>query len=136
MTGNSRGMLCLWEFNQSDDRSIDQWVTEPGDIKNSDPKKNTIKKIIFNSYGDKVYCTNLEGNIYVFNFDKQDYSKEVPIYTLKKGKEEKLSDFEIIDTDTVYAATAQKPKHLWIYDILLSSRGGLVMESQAGGNII
>ena len=69
VTGNQKGHLCLWEFNQQDDRAIDQWVTEPGDAKSLDPKKNTIKKISFNQYGDKIYCNNLEGNIYAFKCD-------------------------------------------------------------------
>jgi hypothetical protein len=42
----------------------------------------------------------------------------------------------MLSADTVYAVTAQKPKHLWVYDALLNSRGGLVMESQLGGSIL
>lgn len=76
-----------------------------------------------------MFCNNLEGNIYVFNFDTKESSKTIPIYTLKRGKEDKLNDFDLISADTVYALTAQKPKRLWIYDTLLSSRGGLVLEA-------
>jgi hypothetical protein len=55
---------------------------------------------------------------------------------LKRGKEDKLSDFDIICGDTVFAVTAQKPKHLWIYDTLLQGKGGLALESPLGGNVI
>jgi WD40 repeat protein len=112
-----------------EDRSLNQWITEPGDAKSIDPKKATIKKIAFNEYGDKMYCNNVEGNIFVFNFDTKEQLMTMPIYTLKRGKEDKLSDFDLISADTVYALTAQKPKRLWIYDTLLSSRGGLVLDA-------
>lgn len=58
------------------------------------------------------------------------------MYSLKRGKEDKLSDFDIICGDTVFAVTAQKPKHLWIYDTLLQSKGGLVLDSPLGGNLM
>lgn len=51
MTGNSRGLLCLWQFNQPDDRALDCWVTSSGNdggdllSKGFNAKKSTIKKI-------------------------------------------------------------------------------------------
>lgn len=97
-----------------------------------------MKKIAFNSYGDKIYSSNMEGVISVFNFDNMESSRTVPLYQLKKGKEDKLSDFEILNQDTVYAATSMKPKHLWIYDILMGggSKGGLIHEANIGGSVI
>jgi hypothetical protein len=58
------------------------------------------------------------------------------MYCQKRGKEEKFCDFDLLSSDTVYAVTSQKPKHLWIYDVLLSSKGGLVMEFPLGGSLI
>lgn len=75
-----------------------------------------------------MYACNMEGNISVFSFDNMESSRSVPIYSLRKSKEDKVSDFEILNQDSVFAVTAQKPKHLWIHDILIGSRGGLVME--------
>jgi len=84
-----------------------------------------------------MYCSNFEGNLYTFRFDIQECSRVSPIYTLKKGKDEKFNDFDILSySDTVFAVTSQKPKHLWIYDSLLSSRGGLVLDTQVGGSIL
>jgi WD40 repeat protein len=68
VTGNAKGLLCLWNFNQSDDKSLDQWVTDP-DIKNVNPKKGTIKKIAFSKYGDKLVCSSMEGSVFMFKFD-------------------------------------------------------------------
>lgn len=61
----------------------------------------------------------------------------MPIYTLKKGKEEKVSDFEILSDNVFAMASAQKTKHLWIYDTMTNARGGLVMEStNCGGTVV
>jgi len=53
-------------------------------------------------------------------------SRTVPVCSLRKSKEDKVSDFEVLNHDTVFAVTSQKPKHLWVYDLLMGSRGGLV----------
>ena len=60
----------------------------------------------------------------------------VPIFSLKKTKEQKFNDFEILNYDTVIATASLKPKHVWIYDTLIGQRNGLVSESTVGGNII
>ncbi len=49
---------------------------------------------------------NLEGNVAIFKFDTNESSKTVPIYQLKKAKEDKVNDFDIINSDTVIAVTA------------------------------
>lgn len=136
LTGDARGLLSLWEFCQSEDRSLDTWFTEQGDWRQLDAKKSTVKKIAFNGYGDKVYSCNLDGHISVFNFDNMESSRSMPIFQLKKSKEEKISDFEILNHDTVFAAVCAKPKHLWVYDTLFSSRGGLILEAPVGGSVI
>jgi hypothetical protein len=118
VTGNARGLMCLWQFNQLDDRSLDQWVTET-DQKNINPKKATIKKIQFNNYGDKIVCSNMEGSIMMYKFDTQEASKMYPIYQLRKSKEQKYNDFEILNYDSVLALTSLKPKHIWIFDTLI-----------------
>ena len=87
----------MWEFNQQDDHSLDQWVTDVEGAKIADVKKHLIKKIQFNGYGDKLFASNCEGLLSVFNFDNHESSRSTPIFTLKKGKEEKSSDFEILN---------------------------------------
>ena len=42
----------------------------------------------------------------MFSFDSKESSKTVPIYSLKRGKDDKLNDFDLISADTVYALTA------------------------------
>ena len=42
----------------------------------------------------------------MFNFDNQEASRTLPFYTLKKGKDERFNDFDIISADTVFAATS------------------------------
>ena len=121
VTGNARGLICLWQFNQSDDRSLDQWVTET-DPKGGalNPKKATIKKMQFNNYGDKLCCSTMEGSIYVYKMDTIEQSKLVPIFQLKKTKEQKFNDFELLNYDSVVALASNKPKHTWIFDTIVS----------------
>jgi hypothetical protein len=45
--------------------------------------------------------------MFTFRFDAQE-ARGVPIYSLKRGKEDKLSDFDTICGDTVFAVTSQK----------------------------
>jgi hypothetical protein len=47
VSGNHRGVLCLWNFNQMNDRSLAQWVCDPplNQLKDANPKKATIRKI-------------------------------------------------------------------------------------------
>ena len=53
VTGNAKGVVSLWNFDQLEDKSLDQWnaVQNPSQ---ANPKKKTVKKIKFNGYGDKV----------------------------------------------------------------------------------
>lgn len=118
MTGNAKGLLCSWAYEGGQDRSLDQWFTET-DSKNANPKKTTIKKIRFSSYGDKVVANNMEGSVFVYRFDTYESSKMAPIFTLKKAKDLKFNDFDFLNNDTVLAMTSLKPKHIWIYDTLI-----------------
>ncbi len=56
----------------------------------------------------------------MFKFDTSESSKMVPIFHLKKSKEQKFNDFEILNNDTVLAMTSLKPKHTWIFDTLVN----------------
>eukprot|EP00347_Sterkiella_histriomuscorum_P004436 403360465 len=137
VTGNSKGYMSLWAFNQNEDRALDHWETEHQlDPKNINQKKATLKKIQFSNYGDKVVSLNMEGSIYMHKVDNQESSRVQPIYQLKKQKELKYNDFVILNYDSVLSMTSLKPRHLWIYDTLVASRHGLVMESNNGGNIM
>lgn len=118
MTGNAKGILNLWGFEQEHDRSLDQWTTQM-DFKNVNPKKATIKKIAFSDYGDKLATSNMEGSFFLFNFDTYESAKYVPVFSLHKSKEQKFQDFEFLNADTVLAFTSLKPKKLWIFDTLI-----------------
>lgn len=78
----------------------------------------------------------MEGSIFIHKFDNHESSRTMPIYQLKKTKELKFNDFQILNYDSVLAMASLKPRHVWIYDTLIGQRNGLVMESQTGGNII
>jgi hypothetical protein len=73
VTGNSKGLVCSWDYEQREDKSTDQWITET-DAKNANPKKTTIKKIRFSNYGDKLVANNMEGSVFMYRFDTYEQS--------------------------------------------------------------
>ncbi len=78
----------------------------------------------------------MDGSVFMHKFEVNEKAKTIPIFNLNKSKEQKFNDFDLLNGDSVVALTSLKPKHIWIYDTLISQRGGLVMESSVGGNII
>jgi WD40 repeat protein len=60
VSGNHKGVLSLWNFNQMTDRSLAQWVCDPPyqKLAEANPKKTTIRKIAFSAYGDKMAAMN------------------------------------------------------------------------------
>ena len=47
-----------------------------------------------------------------------------------------VNDFDLLNNDSIIALTSIKPKHFWIMDTLINGRGGVVMESAVGGNML
>jgi len=45
--------------------------------------------------------------------------KMIPIFSMKKTKEQRFNDFDFINSDTVMAMTSLKPKKLWVLDTLV-----------------
>lgn len=80
VTGNSRGYLSLFGYNQNEDRAIDHWETDYGDVKNINPKKSTIKKIQFSNYGDKIVSATMDGSIFMHKFDNYESARALPIF--------------------------------------------------------
>jgi len=71
-------------------------------------KKSTVKKIQFNSYGDKFVSLSVDGCLFVHTFDLTDeYSPLVAI------KGQKISDFGMIDSDaSIIVAQSSSNKSL------------------------
>ena len=61
----------------------------------------------------------MDGSIFMHRFDTTEKSKILPVYSLRKTKEQKFNDFEILNYDSVLAMTSLKPKHIWIFDTLI-----------------
>ncbi len=63
-------------------------------LKDTNPKKQTVKKIVFSHFGDRFLSLNLEGTLFLHSFDlKEDKS------ALFIAKNLKISDFQPLDTD-------------------------------------
>lgn len=97
VTGNSKGLLCLWNFGQVTDRSLNQWILDPETPPaQANPKKATIRKIAFSDGGDKIAAANMDGCLYLMGFDLREQSKQASLYDtqfLNRSKELRINDF-------------------------------------------
>jgi len=144
VSGNSKGLVCLWNFNQMTDKSLNQWIldkdTPPAQ---ANPKKATVRRIAFSNYGNKLAAVNTGGHIFAMNFDLQENSKYEPLFgTLShvqrnSASDARLSDFAFLDSDSIIAAVSLKDKMLNIYDTLLPPRQCIVQSCKGnGGNLL
>lgn len=99
------------------DRSLAQWVCDPplNQLKDANPKKATIRKIQFSAYGDKLAALNMEGSLFVANFEMGGSANGIyqPYYStesLTKQKDGRHNDFVFADKDSVIAAISNKDK--------------------------
>jgi hypothetical protein len=91
----------------------------------ANPKKATVKRIEFSSYGDKFGALNMGGQLFLMNFDLETSSKIEPLFsTLSSARlsENKLNDFAFLDKDSIMAGVSLKDKLLNVYDSLLPPR--------------
>jgi len=107
----------------------------------ANPKKATVKKIEFNTYGDKFAALNMGGNLFMMNFDLETSSKVDPLFsTLQSSRlsDVRLNDFTYLDRDSVLAGVSLKDKVLNVYDALLPPRQALVYSNKSGpgGNLM
>jgi WD40 repeat protein len=144
VSGNRRGILSAWKFGQSEDKSLYQYMPEV-DPRQADPKKACVKKIMFNSYGDKIMSNNIEGSFCIYQMDGHSKkSRKVPIFSLYENQDSKVSDFDLVNSDNILCTISSKQKTIKIYDTLLPysyGKQGCVMEykqqkSEAWGNIV
>ena len=120
----------MWYLNEPANRSLNQWVLEP-DLppKDANPKKSTVKKIVFSHYGDKFVSLNQEGTLFLHSFDLKD-DKSALFY----GKNLKITDFGLIDPDaTVVVALSSSNKSLSIIDCMT---GDILVQSKTVGNLL
>jgi hypothetical protein len=60
---------------------LNQWILDPETLpQNANPKKHTIRKIAFSECGDKIAALNMDGTLFMMNFDLRDESKQQSIY--------------------------------------------------------
>jgi len=144
VSGNRRGILCSWKFNQEEDRSLNQF-SHQADPSQADPKKACVKKLVFNAYGDKVMCNNMEGSFMVFELNSQvKRMRKIPVFQLYESVDQRVTDFDLVNGDNVICTISQKQKTVKVYDTLLPysfAKQAQVMEfklpaSNSGGNLV
>lgn len=134
-TGSTRGRLHAWGFNLEQNQALDQFVTDSNWKDNSNESWN-INKIKLNHYGDKIVCTDNEGNLYMFSLASAE-GTNTPDITLKKATYSEMLDFEFLNQGSVFCTTGFRPNpHVTIYDTLLPPSSCAVMREEIGGNII
>ena len=143
-TGNRRGIICSWKFNQSQDKSLNQYMPEV-DPRTADAKKACVKKIMFNGYGDKIMSLNLEGSFSSYQVDCQvKQMRKMPIFSLYENVDLRINDFDLVNQDNIICAISQKSKSIKVYDTLLpfsQGKNSLAMDiklkdSNSVGNLI
>lgn len=116
VTGNSKGLLCLWNFGQLTDKSLNQWILDPETPPaQANPKKATIRKIAFSDGGDKIAAVNMDGIFYMSNFDLKESSKQSTLYDtagLARNKEFRINDFQFLDGDSLVACCSLKDRSI------------------------
>jgi len=62
VSGNSKGLVCLWSYGQMADKSLNQWILDKNTkMDQVNPKKATIKRLEFTPHGDKFMALNTGG---------------------------------------------------------------------------
>ena len=115
MTGNAKGLICVWQFQQTGLQCLNAYILEPEiPLKETKPKKATVIKIEFTPYGDKFISLNLDGSLFLHSFGIDD--DKAALFTYKG---QKISDFGQIDNDgTVLAVLSCSNKTLSILDLI------------------
>ena len=132
----------MWNFRQMADKSLNQWLLDKDTPPNqANPKKSTVKRIEFNSYGDKFAAINTGGQLFVMNFDLETSSKVDPLFSTlmtPKLSEIRITDFSFLDRDSIIAGVGFKEKVLNIYDTMLPPRSSIVQQhtNGNGGNLL
>jgi hypothetical protein len=80
------------------------------DPRQADPKKACVKKIMFNSYGDKILSNNAEGSFCIYQMDGYSKkSRKVPVFSLySDSADAKVSDFDLVNSDNVLCTISSK----------------------------
>ena len=137
LSGNAKGLVCMWNFNQMADKSLNQWLLDKDTPPNqANPKKATVKRLEFNSYGDKFGALNTGGQLFLMNFDLETTSKVEPLFSTLSAprlSESRLHDFAFLDRDSTIAGVSLREKCLNVYDTLVPPRQSLVQSHRAGG---
>ena len=124
------------------DKNLNEWILDKATPpEQANPKKTTVKRIEFNSFGDKFAALNMGGNLFLMNFDLETQSKVDPLFsTLQSSRlsDVRLSDFSFLDRDSIMAGVSLKDRVLNVYDGLLPPRQALVQShtAGAGGNLM
>ena len=115
------------------------------DPRHADAKKASVKKIMFNAYGDKILSNNAEGSFSIYQMDAQSKkSRKIPIFALYENSDTRVTDFDLVNSDNILVTISTKQKTIKIFDTLLPysfGKQGCVMEykqqkSEACGNMV
>ena len=130
MTGNAKGLICVWQYQQTGLQCINAYILEPEiPLKDTKPKKATVKKIEFTPYGDKFISLNLDGSLFLHSFGIDE--DRAALFTYKG---QKISDFGQMDNDgTVLAVLSSSNKTLSILDLMT---GEMLTSVKTSANLI
>jgi hypothetical protein len=93
---------------------------------------------MFNLYGDKILCNNMEGGFCIYQLESESKQNlKMPIFSLYENVDTRVTDFDLVNNDNILCTISQKQKTVRIYDTLLPYSFGkqsLVMEYKLKGD--
>lgn len=126
VTGGHNGNIVIWEYTRAS--NLDELRT--GTL-------NSVYKLEFNCFGDKLGASDKAGNFYLYKFDLQPSSSIPQLSLLSTVSGSKTSDFAFLNLGSVVATIGDKPKpFLSIYDTLLPPSHAVVQSDIIGGSIM
>lgn len=132
VTGNNKGKLCVWPFNNLADTTVGNEYYTYHQKNNTSSKKLTIEKCMFSNYGDKLAALNSDGTFFMFNFDME-ASHIYPFVKQKSERDLKMRDFDFLNRDTVIAEVSKRQYALTIYDLLLPDNRNVIHSTREMG---
>lgn len=79
------------------------------DPRQADVKKASIKKIMFNQYGDKIMSNNMDGNFTIYQLSCHSKNmRKLPLFSLFGEYDQRINDFDLVNSDNIICTISQK----------------------------
>lgn len=75
---------------------------------------------MFNQYGDKIMSNNMDGNFTIYQLSCHSKNmRKMPLFSLFGDNDNKISDFDLVNSDNIICTISQKQRIVRMFDTLL-----------------